>query len=297
MNYFDHIYLPEQVIPAPGVSPVKLLIEELKKIRQESIKSQKPNYFLENLLSNLNNSYLENEEKQAQCRQLIQKLKQKYGEENINFRKLEEGLLIFFLAKSIRKIIYTPPSRQEQMSHDEILLEYHDFLSYREIKKQLTGQRVIKFTQILEGSSFRPTQSDYSGVMERKRKQHFDPIDAFFEKILTTFCNLGFTAEAVKTGFENFLYFDLDILLHNWVYTDFYSFISKEAISKTARYEVMYDIFLITHYLTPAAELRAYRDLDEEYLAKDPEYRTYRLNEVKKILYKKAVNRKGAILR
>lgn len=65
MKYFDHIYLPEQVIPALGVSPVQLLIEEFKNIQQESLEYQKPNYSLENLLSNLNNYYLENEEKQA----------------------------------------------------------------------------------------------------------------------------------------------------------------------------------------------------------------------------------------
>ena len=97
MKYFDHIYLPEQVIPALGVSPVQLLIEEFKKIQQESIKCQKPNYFLETLLSHLNNSYLENKKKQAQLKQLIQKLRLKYGDENIDFRKLEEGLLIFFI--------------------------------------------------------------------------------------------------------------------------------------------------------------------------------------------------------
>lgn len=118
-------------------------------------------------------------------------------------------------------------------------------------------------------------------------KYHFGSIDSFYERIIASFRSIGFTAEEVKTGFENLLRFDLDVLLHNWIYADFYSFIAKEAISKTARYEVMYDIFMITHELTPAAELRAFRDLDEEYLAKDPEYRTHKLGEVRKILYKK----------
>jgi hypothetical protein len=289
MKYFDHIYLPEQIVPAPGLSPMQQLVEELMKIRQDASQRLQPDYFLDSLFIRLNRSYLENKEKQAQLKQLMHKLSQKYGEENVDFSKLKDSLLTFFLAKSVRDIIYAPPPEPEQASHEKILLEYQDFLSYRKSKKQLEGQRVIKYTQIVEGSNVRPIQTDYSGVTDSLIKHHFGSIDSSYECIIALFCKLGFTAEDVKAGFEKLLHFDLDILLHHWVYADFYSFIAKEAISKTARYEVMYDIFLITHGLTPAAELRDFRDLDEDYLAKDPEYRTYRLNEVKKILYKKAM--------
>jgi hypothetical protein len=88
--------------------------------------------------------------------------------------------------------------------------------------------------------------TDYSGIMEKKRKSHFDPIDVSYDKLSSAFFKLGLTAEEVKAGFEKLLRFDLNILLYHWVYADFYSFIAKAAISKTARYEVMYDIFLIT---------------------------------------------------
>lgn len=118
-------------------------------------------------------------------------------------------------------------------------------------------------------------------------KRHYGSIDSSYERIIASFCKLRFTAEEVKAGFEKLLHFDLNNLLSNWVYADFYSFISSRAISKTARYEVMYDIFLLTHDLTPAAELPFFRDLDEEYLEKDPEFRNHKLNEVRKILYKK----------
>jgi hypothetical protein len=287
MKFFDHLYIPEQIVPVPGLSPMQQLVEELMKIRQDARERQQPDYFLDNLLNRLNDSFLKNKEKQAQLKQLTHKLSQKYGAENVDFSKLKDGLLTFFLAKSVRDILYTPPPRPEQASHEEILLEYQDFLSYREAKNQLEGQKVKKATLILEGSSLRPTLTDYSGIMEKKRKSHFGLIDNSYEKISSTFCSLGFTVEEVKAGFEKLLHFELDILLYHWAYADFYSFISKEAISKTARYEVMYDIFLITHELTPAGKLRAFRDLDEEYLAKDPEYRTHKLGEVRKILYKK----------
>lgn len=287
MKYFDHINLPEQETPAPGFSPMQQIVQELKKVQQNADERQQPDYFLNNLLMRLNGSYLTNNEKQAQVSLLIQKLSQKYGEENVDVCKLKEGLLTFFFAKSVRDIIYAPPSRAEQASHEEILLEYQDFLSYREAKGPLEGQKVKKTTLILEGSSLRPTLTDYSGIMEKKRKSHFDPIDGSYDQVSSAFYSLGFTAEQVKAGFEKLLHFDLDILLHHWVYADFYSFIAKSAISKTARYEVMFDIFLITHDLTPAKELRAFRGLDEEYLATDPEYRNHKLNEVRKILYKK----------
>ena len=287
MKYFDHINLPEQIVPAPGLSPMQQLVEELIKIRQNASERQQPDYFLDSLLNRLNNSFLENKEKQTQLKQFIDKLSQRYGEENIDFPKLKDGLLTFFLAKSVRDIIYASPLQADQASHENILLEYQDLLSYRESKKKLEGQRVIKLTQIVEGSNVRPTQTDYSGVTNRNIKRHFGPIDSSYERIVASFCQLGFTAEEVITGFEKLLHFELDILLHHWVYADFYSFIVKGAISKTTRYEVMFDVFLMTHDLTPAAELRAFRDLDEDYLAKDPEYRTHKLGEVRKILYKK----------
>jgi hypothetical protein len=287
MKYFEHINLPEQIVPAPGLPLMQQLVEELMKIRQDANDSQRPDYFLDNLLNRLNDSFLENREKQAQLKQLMRKLSLKYGEENIDFPKLKDGLLTFFLAKSVRDFIYAPSLQMEQPSHKDILLEYQDFLSYREAKSQLEGQKVKKISLILEGSRLRPTLTDFSGIMEKKRKSHFDPIDVSYDKLSSVFFMLGLTAEEVKAGFEKLLHFDLDTLLHHWVYADFYSFISKEAISKTARYEVMYDIFMITHELTPAAELRSFRDLDEEYLDKDPDYRNHKLSEVRKILYKK----------
>lgn len=286
MKYFDHIYLPEQV-PAPGLPPMQQLVGELMKIRQDASERQLPDYFLNNLLSRLNSSYLENKEKQAQLQQLMHKLSQKYGEENIDFPKLQDALLTFFVAKSAREIIYAPPTQKNKAPHEKNIREYQDFLSYRDSKKQLKGQRVVKFIQIVEGSNVRPTQTDFSGVMEELKNNHYRRIDSSYENILAKFCNLGCTEEELKVGLEKLLNFDLDIMLRNWVYADFYSFITKEAISKTARYEVMYDIFLITHNLTPAGEHRDFRDLDEEFLAKDPDYRNHRLSEVRKILYKK----------
>ena len=127
MKYFDHINLPEQIVPAPGFPPMQQLVEGLKKVRQDAIDSHRPNYFLDKLLSRLNDSYLENKEKQTKLQQLMHKLSQKYGEENIDFPKLRDGLLTFFLAKSARDIIYAPPSQSEQASHEKILLEYQDF--------------------------------------------------------------------------------------------------------------------------------------------------------------------------
>lgn len=108
MKIFNHINLPEQFCPPLGMSPLQQLVEELKNIQKEANEKQQPNYFLDNLFNRLNDSYLEHKEKQAKLHKLIKKLSQKYGEENINFRKLKDGLLTFFLVKSLRDLIYAP---------------------------------------------------------------------------------------------------------------------------------------------------------------------------------------------
>lgn len=82
------------------------------------------------------------------------------------------------------------------------------------------------------------------------------------------------------------LQFDLDIILRNRVYADFYSFIAEDAISKTARYEVMYDIFAITHNFDHPLDLYQFKDLDLLSLETDPDFRNHKLNEVRKILNK-----------
>lgn len=278
MKYFDHIYIPEQVILALGIQTSGLL-RELYKVHDE-----KPDYALGKVLEILKSSYLNDEKKQQQVRQLIGMLTQKYGQHNVNIEKLKEALLLYFLMKAVRDFIYTSPKGSTN-SPEELVAEFLDFLSYRKAKQKLGGTKIKSLTIIPDEGIDRGSISNHSGYLEKILEQHFGKM----ELLLTTFKNIGLTEIQIETGIKKFLHFDLDILLFDLVYADFYSFITKNAIPKTNRYLVMYDIFLITHdhLLTTPSELATFRDLDSESLEKDPEFRTHRLNEVGRILRKK----------
>ena len=124
MKYFEHIDIPEQVIPALGIQTTGLL-RELTKAHEES-----PEYALGKVLENLKSSYLNNEKKQQQVNQLIVTLTQKYGQHNVNIQKLKEALLLYYLIKAVRDFVYTP-SKGSTNSPEELVAEFLDFLSYR----------------------------------------------------------------------------------------------------------------------------------------------------------------------
>ena len=66
MKYFEHLYIPEQVIPALGIQTSGLV----RKLINHQRKAQ--DYVLEKILGTLGTQYLENEEKHFQVNLLME---------------------------------------------------------------------------------------------------------------------------------------------------------------------------------------------------------------------------------
>lgn len=234
------------------------------------------------LFERYNSLYGNNFQKKNRRNNLIKKLQKRYP--LMNKRLLKDSIRLYFFIKTIKELyLVDSPSMINNPDSNLWAEEFkYYFIDLENFLKE--GRGVTKFLGIAKGINKKIVFNDESGFTYQKLQEESrkikKPVLDIYEGLKSCVTYDEFLKEAYSL-----LKFDIDYLLHDNVYLDIFSIVFSD-ISYHQRLLIMFDVFVITHDLTPGEQHPSFKDLGDG-LEKDMDYYNYRINTVKKILSQK----------